>query len=191
MFCNMCRLLEQSAPWSHCVVTPFMISCTWCAFMKIFKSSSLQSSFTSHEHSVVWRRLRLGWVRSVGGTHRRLATARADMKAAGELAWTMLLLSLFQAIIVGGKKDCLYCSVLQLGIVRQQSWLREMSLSFYQLVKLSFKTLVHAAVLECDCSQQKNRLVHAPSLLLTGESGATKAIEWPHLPWPTESRITA
>ena len=86
---------------------------------------SLQSSLTSHEHSVVWHRLRRGWMCSVDGTHRRLATARTDLKASGELAWTMLPLTLFRAIIVRGKKDCLYCSVLQLGIVRQWSRLRD------------------------------------------------------------------
>ena len=42
--------------------------------------------------SVVWRRLRRGWVRGVGAPHRRLATARADLKASRELAWTMLVL---------------------------------------------------------------------------------------------------
>ena len=53
-----------------------------------------------------------GWVRGVGAPHRRLATARADLKASRELAWTMLVFSLFHAIMVRGGKDCLYCSVL-------------------------------------------------------------------------------
>ena len=74
-------------------------------------TSSLQSSLTSHEHSVVWRRLWQGWVRSGGGAHRYLATARANLKASGELAWTVLLLSLFQAIIVHGKKDFILFNV--------------------------------------------------------------------------------
>ena len=39
-----------------------------------------------------------------GAPHRRLATARADLKASRELAWTMLVLSLFQAIMVRGEK---------------------------------------------------------------------------------------
>ena len=51
-------------------------------------------------------------MRGVGAPHWRLATARADLKASGELAWTMLVFSLFQVIMVRGKKDCLYCSVL-------------------------------------------------------------------------------
>ena len=54
--------------------------------------------------SVVWRRLRQDWVRVVGAPHRRLATARADLKASRELAWTMLVFSLFHAIMVRGKK---------------------------------------------------------------------------------------
>ena len=45
-------------------------------------------------------------MRGVGAPHRRLATARADLEASGELAWTMLVFSLFQAIMVRGKKDC-------------------------------------------------------------------------------------
>ena len=45
-------------------------------------------------------------MRGVGAPHRRLATARTDLKASGELAWTMLVLNLFQAIMVRGKKDC-------------------------------------------------------------------------------------
>ena len=51
-------------------------------------------------------------MRSVGAPHRRLATARADLKASRELAWTLLVFSLFHAIMVHGEKDCLYCSVL-------------------------------------------------------------------------------
>ena len=43
-------------------------------------------------------------MRGAGAPHRRLATARADLKASKELAWTMLVLSLFQAIMVRGKK---------------------------------------------------------------------------------------
>ena len=45
-------------------------------------------------------------MRGAGAPHRRLATARADLKASREVAWTMLVLSLFQAIMVLGKKDC-------------------------------------------------------------------------------------
>ena len=36
----------------------------------------------------------------VGAPDRRMATARADLKASRELAWTMLVLSLLQAIMV-------------------------------------------------------------------------------------------
>ena len=43
-------------------------------------------------------------MRGVGAPHRRLATARADLKASRELAWTMLVFSLFQAIMVRGEK---------------------------------------------------------------------------------------
>ena len=47
-------------------------------------------------------------MRGVGAPHRHLATARADLKASRELAWTMLVLSLFQAIVVVGKKIVLF-----------------------------------------------------------------------------------
>ena len=47
-------------------------------------------------------------MRGVGAPHRRLATARADLKASRELAWTMLVLSLFQAIMVRGEKKRLF-----------------------------------------------------------------------------------
>ena len=74
--------------------------------------ASLQGVLRSIVISVVLRRLRRGLVRGAGAPHRRLATTRANLKASRELAWTMLVLSLFQAIMVRGKKDCLYCSVL-------------------------------------------------------------------------------
>ena len=50
-------------------------------------------------------------MRGVGAPHRRLVTARADLKASVDLAWTMLVLSLFQAIMVRGKK-MIVCTVL-------------------------------------------------------------------------------
>ena len=97
----------------------------WNMFM-IVQTSSLPSLFgsqflTSYWHSVVWRILRQGWVRSVDGAHRRVATARADLKVSEELAFmpTVLIFILFQAIrsIVRGRSTFfLYCSVLQLGM---------------------------------------------------------------------------
>ena len=48
-------------------------------------------------------------MRDVGAPHRRLATARADLKASRELAWTMLVFSLFHAIMVCGEK--IVCTV--------------------------------------------------------------------------------
>ena len=84
-------------------------------FIFLFASSlqSLQNVLRRMVISVVWRRLRRGWVRGVRAPHQRLATARADLKTSVELAWTMLVLSLFQAIMVRGKKRLfvLFCVV--------------------------------------------------------------------------------
>ena len=48
--------------------------------------------------------------------YRRLATARDDLNESMVLERTMLLSSLFQASIVLGKYEFLYCSVFALGI---------------------------------------------------------------------------
>ena len=50
--------------------------------------------------------------------YQRLADARVSLKHSVLLQWTVLLSKWFQAMIVlGGKKECLYYSVLQRGTV--------------------------------------------------------------------------
>ena len=48
-----------------------------------------------------------------------LAEARTNLKHSVLSKWTMLLFKWFQAMIVLGKKECLYCLVLQCGMCTQ------------------------------------------------------------------------
>ena len=91
---------------TYCAVLLFVLINTQSAHLSKMDHANLtmkvclQSVLCRMVISVVWCRLRRGWVRGVGAPHRRLESFRADLKASGELAWTMLVFSLFQAIMV-------------------------------------------------------------------------------------------